>query len=139
VWTATAPAIGSNVAVRSTPARSGYDQDLTVIAMEGAAGIGASASGSGATGAPTLDLTTTAATALVFAVGTDWDAATGRTLPAGRVMLDQWLDTGTGDTMWSEYTNQAVSPQGTTITIGASAPTNHRWNLVAVELRGDDD
>jgi hypothetical protein len=75
---------------------------------------------------------------LVFAVGNDWDAATGRTLPAGRVMLDQWLDTGTGDTMWSEYTNQAVSPQGTAITIGATAPTNHRWNLVAVELRGDD-
>lgn len=137
IWAATAATQLTNVTVKSTLGKTGYDEDLTVIAMEGVAGVGASTSASAATGAPSVSLTTTAAASLIFAVGNDWDAATARTLPAGQVILDQWLDRGTGDTFWSEYTNQAVSPLGTAVTIRATAPTNHRWNFAAVELMGD--
>lgn len=138
VWTAAAPAVLTNVTVRSTPARSGYDQDLTVIAMEGTSGVGASVSGSGV-GAPGLNLSTTAPASLVFAVGNDWDRAVARTLPTGLVPLEQWTDTGTGDTYWSEYTNQSTGVAGTSVHIGATAaPTNDRWNMVAVELKNDD-
>ncbi len=139
VWTATAPAVLTNVTVRSRPARSGYDQDLTVIAMEGTLGVGASVSGSAASGAPGLNVTTTKAASLVLAVGNDWDTATARTLPTGLVMLDQWPDTRTGDTFWSEYTNQTTGAAGTVVHIGATAPTGDRWNMVAIELKGDDD
>ena len=137
IWTATAGTVLTNVTVTSTPGTTGYDQDLTVIAMEGVAGIGALAFGSAATGTPQLTLTTTAAASLVFAVGNDWDRAAARTLPTGQVPLDQWVDTNAGDTFWSQYTNQAVTPTGTPVRIATTAPTNDRWNLTAVELRGE--
>jgi hypothetical protein len=135
IWTATAPGILTNATVVSTPARAGFDQDLTVIAMEGVLGVGASASRSAASGAATLSLTTTAVTSLVFAVGNDWDRATARTLPTGLVALDQWVDARTGDTFWSEYTNQPTGAAGTSVTIGTTAPTGDRWNLAAVEIK----
>jgi hypothetical protein len=135
IWTATAATVLTNATVVATPARSGFDQDLTVIAMEGVLGVGASASRSAASGAATLNLTTTAATSLVFAVGNDWDRATARTLPTGLVALDQWVDTRTGDTYWSEYTNQPTGTTGTSVTIGTTAPTGDQWNLAAVELK----
>jgi hypothetical protein len=137
IWQATASTVLSSVTVTSTPAQSGYDQSLTVIAMEGTGGVGASAVASGASGAPTLSLTTTKASSLVFAVGNDWDNAIARTLPAGWVSLNQWLDTATGDTFWSQYTNVTVQAAGTQVTVSDTAPTTDQWNLAAVELTGD--
>jgi hypothetical protein len=134
VWTANANAILPNATVTSTELRTGYAQDLTVIAMEGTAGVGASAAASARNGAPTVRLTTTKPTSLIFAVGDDYDRAVGRTLPAGWVMLEQWLNTSVGDTYWSQYTNQPTGPAGSVITVNDTAPTNDRWNLVAVEL-----
>ena len=137
IWQASASSVLISATVTSTQAYSGYDQSLTVIAMEGTNGVGASASASGASGAPTLSLTTTKASSLVFAVGNDWDNAVTRTLPAGWVSLSQWLDTGTGDTFWSQYTNVPVQAAGTVVTVSDTAPTADQWNLVAVELTGD--
>ncbi len=137
VWQATAPAVLTSATVTSTPAIAGYDQDLTVIAMEGTDGVGASAAASAPSGAPKVSLTTTSAPSLVFAVGDDWDTATARTMPAGWVPLDQWLDSRTGDTYWSQYTNVPVSAAGTLVTASDTAPTADRWNMVAVELIGD--
>lgn len=98
VWEATAPVVLSSATVTSTPAKTGYDQDLTVIAMQGVDGVGASAAASAANGAPSLKLTTQGAPSLVFAVGHDYDNAIARTLPSNWTMLDQWLDTVAGDT-----------------------------------------
>jgi hypothetical protein len=138
VWTANAPNVVTNATVTSTLARNGYSQSLTVIAMEGVKGAGAAVAGSGSTGAPSVNLTTTGATSLVFAVGNDWDGAVGRTLPSGWVMLDQWINTGVGDTYWSQYTNTPTGAAGSVVNVRDTAPTNHRWNLVAVELVNDD-
>jgi hypothetical protein len=137
VWAATAPTILTNATVTSTPLRGGYDQDLTVIAMEGTTGVGASANASGPSGAPSVKLTTSAPTSLVFAVGNDWDRAVTRTLPEGWVSLEQWVDSKTGDTFWSQYTNQPVPTAGTQVTVADTLPTGDQWNLVAVELPGD--
>ncbi len=138
VWEATASTVLPSATVTSTETKSGYSQDLTVIAMEGVAGIGASAAASGASGAPTLNLTTTASTSLVFAVGSDYDNAIARTLPPGWTTLDQWVNTGVGDTYWSQYTNTPTGVAGSVVTAGDTAPTGDRWNLVAVELLNDD-
>ncbi|MFC8503745.1 Ig-like domain-containing protein [Pedococcus sp. NPDC057267] len=134
IWTATAATVLSGATVTSTLAAPGYHQALSVIALEGAAGTGAKGTASAATGAAHLGLVTTSATSLVFAVGNDWDSATARSLPVGEVLLDQWLDTGTGDTDWSEYTNATTGPAGTTVAMGTTAPTTDRWNLAAVEV-----
>jgi hypothetical protein len=134
VWAATAGTILSTATVTSTELRSGYPQDLTVIAMEGTAGVGASAAASATSGAPTVKLTTTKATSLVFAIGNDYDRAVARTLPAGWVILDQWVNTSVGDTYWSQYTNQPTGVAGSVVTVSDTAPTSDRWNMVAVEL-----
>jgi hypothetical protein len=138
VWEATAPVVLSSATVTSTPAKTGYDQDLTVIAMQGVDGVGASAAASAANGAPSLKLTTQGAPSLVFAVGHDYDNAIARTLPSNWTMLDQWLDTVAGDTFWTQYTSVAVSPAGSVVTVSDTAPTTDRWDLAAVELIGDD-
>jgi len=134
VWEATAPSVLTNATVSATAAKGGYSQDLTVVAMEGVAGVGATVAGSAGTGAPSVRLTTTHATSLVFAVGNDWDNAISRTFPAGWTMLEQWVNTGVGDTYWSQYTNNPTGASGTVVTVNDSAPTTDRWNLVAVEL-----
>jgi hypothetical protein len=136
VWAATAPTILTNASVRSALAKAGYHQDLTVIAMEGTSGVGASASASASSGAPSVNLTTTKATSLVFAVGHDWNNAIARVLPTGWVMLDQWIDTGGGDTSWSQYTNTPTGAAGTVVSVNDTAPTGDSWNFVAVELTG---
>jgi hypothetical protein len=138
IWTATAPSILTNATVQSTPVKKRYDQDLTVIAMEGTGGLGASVGASASTGAPIVTLTTTAATSLVFAVGNDPDQAVARTLPSDWVSLDQWIDTGAARTFWSQYTNQPTAAAGTVVTVHDTAPTNDHWNLVAVEITGED-
>jgi hypothetical protein len=139
VWEAPAPFVLANATVTSKLAKSGYDQSLTVIAMEGVSGVGAAVSGSSASGAPSVKLTTTGATSLVFAVGHDWDNAQARTLPPGWTMLDQWVDTGSGDTSWSQYTNTPTGAAGSVVTVGDTAPTSDRWDLVGVELLNDDN
>jgi hypothetical protein len=134
VWEAPAPSVLASATVKSTLSRSGFKQDLTVIAMEDVSGIGAVVAGSATTGAPSLSLTTKGATSLVFAVGHDWSNAIARTLPAGWVSLEQWTDSSSGDTYWSQYTNRPTGSAGSVVQVGDSAPTNDQWNMVGVEL-----
>ena len=138
VWQAAAPGVLTSATVTSREAKTGNSQSLTVIAMEGVKGVGAAVAASGSTGAPSVNLTTAGATSLVFAVGNDWDKAVARTLPSGWVMLDQWVNTGVGDTYWTQYTNTPTGAAGSVINAKDTAPTNDRWNLVAVELLNDD-
>jgi hypothetical protein len=141
VWTATAANQLSGVTVTSTPLVSGYDQNVTVVAYEGADDVGASAASSAKSGAPSVSLTTTAPSdevSLVFAVGEDYVTATTHTPAAGQVILDQWLDNRTGDTYWSQYTN-TPAVTGTKVTMADTLPTADTSNFVAVELIGDSD
>ena len=81
-----------------------------------------------------MALTTTADQAIVFGVGNDWDGAVARTLPAGRSIVSQWVDTSAGDTFWVQRRDDPVAAAGTVVTTSDTAPTNHRWNLVAIEV-----
>ena len=137
IWTATAPTALTNATVTSKPAVGGYDQSLTVISMQMSDGVGASVAGGALSGPPSVSLTTTGEGSLVFGVGQDWDRALARTLGPNQTLLNAYLDTGTGDTYWSQYTSAVVPFTGTPVTLNDTAPTGDRWNFAAVELLGD--
>jgi hypothetical protein len=137
IWQATASSVQAAVRVTSTQARTGYQQSLTVIAMEGTDGVGASAAASAASGAPGLRLGTTKPTSLVFAVGSDNSGTVPSTLPRGWVALGGWLRPAGGGTYWSQYTNQPVASPGTVVRVSTTAHAAGDWNLAAVEVPGD--
>jgi hypothetical protein len=134
IWSATTSSPLSNVTVTSTESRSGYDQSLTVVSIQGASGTGASAAGGAASGAPTVRLTTQGKGSVSFAVGNDYDNAIARTLGGGQTMISQWLDSRTGDTYWSQYVNTPSTSVGQTVTLNDTAPTTDQWNMAAVEV-----
>jgi hypothetical protein len=142
VWTATADRVLVDATVRSIPSRAGYGQALTVIAMEGVSGVGASAGASGSNGVPEVPLRTTGSTSLVFAVGNDQalrpDPPAAESLGSGWVPLDKWLDIANNSSNWSQYTNDPTGPVGSLVVAAAGAPLHDSWNLVAVELLNDD-
>jgi Big-like domain-containing protein/lysyl oxidase len=134
IWKATAPGSAAGVTVTSTQSRTGYEQSLTVIAFAGAGGVGASSAAGATTGAPRTTLTTTVGGSWVFGTGNDWDGATARTLGAGQTVRHQWVDTGPGDTFWAQSQTSSTANAGTIVAIDDTAPTNHQWNLAAVEV-----
>ena len=135
IWAAHAPSVLTAATVTSTLGKSRYDQNLTVIAMEGIGAVGASSSATG-TGSPSLILKTSRPTSLVFAV-TAAKSAVARTLPAGWVGMGQWIDRGSQSTYWNQYTNWPTGVRGAVVTVKATAPRGGRWNMAAVELAGD--
>jgi len=137
IWAARALTPLAGATVTSTPSVGGFDQSLTVIAMEMSEGFGASVIASGASGAPSVSLKTSHDESLVYAVGNDWDAATARTLGPNQVLLRQFLDTKTGDTFWSQYTGAVTGMAGEAVTLNDTAPTTDQWNMAAVEILGD--
>ena len=134
IWSARATAQLTGATVTATQSVSGYHESLTVVAFQGAAGTGAVAGGSAASGAPSVSLTTTKASSLVYGVGNDYDNAVARTVGSGQVMVHQWLDTTIGDTYWVQRTSAAAATSGTNVTINDTAPTSDQWNLSAVEV-----
>ena len=134
IWTATAPAALSNVTITSQPTLGGFDEQLTVVGLRGASGVGASAAASAASGTPTVQLSATAAGSVAFAVGNDFDNAIARTVGAGQALVSQFVDTRTGDTYWVQDTTAASTHASQSITLDDSAPTADQWNLAAVEV-----
>jgi hypothetical protein len=139
VWEAVATTATTISPITATLEAGGYNESLSVVALEGSDGVGATAHASGRDGAPQVTLKTLAATSLVFAAGNDWDRAAARKLPVGWVLLDQWLNRDTGDTYWSQYTNHPTGKAGTRVSVEDTAPTDDSWNLAAVELVNSGD
>ena len=137
IWAATAPTALTGASIKSTPSVKGYDQSMSVIAVQMSDGIGASVAGGAASGEPSVTLKTEEEGSFVVAVGHDWDNAVARTLGPNQVMLRQYLDTASGDTSWSQYLGQITGPAGSLVTINDTAPTHERWDMAAVELLGD--
>ncbi len=136
IWKATAPAVLTSAQVTSTPALGGFDQTLTVIALQGTKGTGAAATGGAVAGAPSVALKTTATGSLVFGAGSDWDGAIARTVGQNQALVNQTLDTTVGDTFWTQQTTVPAGPAGSVVTLNDTAPTGDRWNLAAVEVIG---
>jgi hypothetical protein len=138
IWMATTSAGLTNATVTAKQAKTGYDMSLYVIAVEGSAGVGASAANSGSSGPPTVTLNTTKAGSLIYGVGNDWDNAVQRAVGTNQIIDDQWLDTATGDSYWVQ--NETYPPPilaGSPMTLNDTAPTKDRWNFVSVEILGD--
>ena len=135
IWSATALAPLFDVSATATPSATGFDQSLSVVGMQMSQGAGASAGSGAASGAATVPVKATEAGSLVFAVGHDWTNASARTLASGQTLLHQYLDTGAGDTTWTQYTSAATANGGETVTMSDTAPTKDEWNMAAVEVR----
>jgi hypothetical protein len=134
VWTATAAAPVSGETATATAGDGGYHVSLTVAVLSGASGVGAWAASSSPKGPPSISVTSSGGGSVAFATGNDWDRAVARTLGPGQELLHQELQTGTGDTFWSQYSTAASSGPGQTMTVDDSAPSADRWNMAAVEV-----
>lgn len=134
IWATTAATALANVTVTSAQSSGGYDQSLTVLAFTNAKGIGASSTANGVSGAPSVTLTTTAAGSLVYGAGNDYENAIGRTPGSGQSLVQQWVDTRTGDTYWVQVRSAATAIAGSTAMINDTAPTTDPWNIAAAEI-----
>ena len=140
VWRAFAPAVLSNVSVTANLAQSAA-ASITVVAFIGAdatgtngsGAIGATATFSAASGAPSGSVITTRDNSWVFGVGADWDNGVPRTLGPNQTMVHQYLAT-VDDTYWVQRQNTASSPAGTSVTINDNSPTADKYNLALVEV-----
>jgi hypothetical protein len=134
IWSARATTQLTNVNITATQSRAGYDESLTVVAFKGSGGVGAAVAGGAGSGGPSLSLTTTKASSLVFGVGNDYDNAIARTPGSGQTLVHQWLDNATGDTFWVQRVTALTAAAGTAVTINDTAPTGDRWNMSIVEI-----
>ena len=128
-----------NKFVKAVLKDKGYDQQLTVIAVQESLGAGASAAAGGASGLPEVSLTTDEAGTLVYAVGADSSSATARKLASNQVLLAEDLDATGNNTFWSQYQGATTGPAGEVVTLGDTAPSGDHWNMAAVEIHGDGD
>jgi hypothetical protein len=141
IWRAFATSALTNVTVTATLSQSVYSS-MTVMSFKGvntagtngSGAIGATATKSAATGAPTASLVTTANNSWVFGVGDDWSNATARTLGTGQTLVHQDLATAVGDTYWVQRQNSTTPVAGTSVTINDTAPTTDMFNLAIVEI-----
>jgi hypothetical protein len=132
IWSARAPARLSNVTVTADVTVGDTFLSLTVVSFAGADGVGASAAASGA-GAPAVSLSTTRAGSFVFGAGNDWDGMVSRTIPAGQEIVHEALGE-LGDTFWVQRLTGAIAAAGTPVTVNAIEPSDHRFNIAAVEV-----
>jgi len=131
VWSATAPHVLDRATV-SAHVASGHVA-LTVVAMEGTDGLGASTGSAGSGRTAELSLTTSRPTSLVFSAGVQDGSRVS--VPPGWAPISSQAD-GL-NTAWVQYSNQpALSPR-TRVAIPQPAETNHGWSAVALELPGD--
>ena len=135
IWAATAPTPLSNQTVQAVAADGGYHGTLTVATISGAGGVGVSGAAGAMSGAPGIELSASGIGSVGFATGNDWDKAVARTLGPSQEMLYQDLETGTGDTFWTQFTTTPSSGPGQPIVLDDTSPTSDRWNLAAVEVR----
>jgi hypothetical protein len=133
IWVARPGFVLSGATVTSQPTVAGFHGSLVVIAFTNAAGTGVVGRASAPSGAPDVFLPGISAGNWVFAVGNDWDQATGRTPVAGQVLVHQRIDGGVGDTFWVQST-ATPSTANALVNIHDNAPTTDQWNYAAVEI-----
>ena len=134
VWWAKVVSPTANIVVTATQSSSGHDQSLTVVRFSGATGVGNAVQHNAIDEAPRVTLTTSRANSLVFGVANDSYSATARTLPAGQVMVHEWLDTRIADAFWVQTFAAPIEKAGSTVRLNVTAPIRSRWNFAAIEI-----
>jgi hypothetical protein len=134
VWTAMATNPLSNAVVTATTNWPARDTSMTVFAIKGAAGIGATAGRSSATGVPSISLTTTKPGSWVMTNGNDPSTYSPHQIGAGKTMFHQYLDSAQRQGAWMEATSSPVPAAGTLVSFPDTTPPNDPSNEVAVEI-----
>jgi hypothetical protein len=136
VWQAHATSLVSGATVTAKLAKGGFDGSITVAAFANTPGtVGDSAAAAGKTGAPTATVSVSGGvTDQIWAVGHDWSRATPPVPLLDQELIHAFTDHHAGDTFWTERASllQGDGP----VTVGLSAPTHDRWQLVAVTIPG---
>jgi len=134
VWYAVAPAAVSDVRVEAKLRRA-YHGTITVVAFDGASGIGAVGSASGMKGAPEVTVTPTSCGSSLWAAGHDWSKATRPEPVDGQSVFTKFIDRTVGDSYW---TSAVDAPTETTdpVTIKVTGPRKDLWTYAAVEILG---
>jgi hypothetical protein len=138
VWQAHATSLISGATVTAKFAKGGYDGSITVAAFANTPGtVGASVGTAGTTGPATATVSTArsdGAVSQVWAVGHDWSRATTPVPALDQELIHAFSDRHVGDTFWTQRASFTYG--GADVTIGLSAPTTDRWQLVAVTIPG---
>lgn len=129
----------SRAAVTITPSSTGVETwGLDLLIFRDSGGVGASSQTNNASGAPTLNLTTTAANSTIVVASTDWSAVDGASriwrANAGPLTETTYFTNIAAYTAYGGYHADA-GPIGT-YAVGLTAPTPQKYATVAVEVKG---
>lgn len=135
IWRAVAATPITNATVRATRSGGSYQGMINVVSFKGASTsiVGATDGANAGTGAASVSLVTTRPKSWVWAIGNDWDDATARTLGANQTKVNEYLSS-LGDTFWVQRQNSVTADANTSVVMNTTAPTNHRWNMAAIEI-----
>lgn len=137
VWTAIATSSTSFAVTFTRSASADVFYGGNVLIFRGSSGVGASAK-TNTTGAPSLNLTTTAANSAIVVATADWNAVDGasRTWRTGAGALSEvsYFRDASQYTLYAGYHADAGAVGSKTV--GLSAPAGQRYAIVAVEVKG---
>jgi hypothetical protein len=140
VWYALATSTISKQKITATASITGYPENLTLVTLTNASGIGASGTFYSASGAPTGTITTTQPDSWVWASANDPANDVLRKVPSGQNAWVQALFSSTTGkttvkgTFWTQSTTNPTPNGNTPVTINDTAPTTDPYNLVLVEI-----
>lgn len=110
-----------------------------VVRFSGSSGVGASNVAIGASGSPSVSLTTTQANSAIVVICSDWNAVSGT-----QTFTNNFGGTPTALTDYPGDTSKygvalAYFPDAGAIgskTVGMSAPAGQKWSIIAIEVKG---
>ena len=136
IWTATVDA-DKTMSVTFTRTAGSSNYGGNVYQFRNSSGIGASSKANVASGAPTLNLTTTQANSAIVVSNDDWTAKTTartwRTI-AGALTERSYATVSGAYTIYSGYHANAGAIG--TYAVGLTAPTGQKYSIAAVEVKG---
>lgn len=138
---ATAASTGSitvTVAFDPTNTPNNFGYGCGVYVFRDSDGFGATASTNAASGAPSVDITTTQANSAVLVIVTDWNAVDGASRTwrtnAGSLTERVYDRDASTHTYYSGY--HADAGAAGTYAVGLSAPSGQKYTIIALEVQG---
>ena len=136
IWKAFATSVLSGISVTANLSQS-VPGSMAVLSFSGAdptGPIGATGTGSAATGAPAASLVTTRNNSWVVGVGDDPSRAASRTVPGNQTLIHSDSASGAKSTFWMQRQSAVTTLSGTTVSINDTAPANDSYNLSIAEV-----
>lgn len=138
IWTATAGSTGSMTVSLNDGAETAQSYGLNVFTISDSDGVGASSKTNVASGAPTLNITTTQANSIIVVANSDWNAADGASRTwranAGALTEQSYFRDASLYAVYVGYHADAGAIG--TYAVGLSAPTGQKYSIAAIEIKG---